>query len=153
MKRLVKWLSVLSLVILCGGWLASQEALAGGLASSLTSGLAGHLQAPRILASQVEVEGFRNKVSDKMATQYGKTIDLNNTNLRAFRELQGMYPTLAALIVKNAPYQAVDDILDLPGLTEKQQATLRTNLGKFSVSEPEEALTEGADRINNGIYR
>jgi photosystem II PsbU protein len=149
MKRLVKWLSVLSLVILCGGWFASQEALAG----SLGSGLAGHLQAPRILASQVEVEGFRNKVSDKMATQYGKTIDLNNTNLRAFRELQGMYPTLAALIVKNAPYKAVDDILDLPGLTEKQQATLRTNLGKFSVSEPEEALTEGADRINNGIYR
>jgi photosystem II PsbU protein len=149
MKRLVKWLSVLSVIILCGGWFAAQEALA----SNLASGLVGHLQAPPILASQVEVEGFRNKVSDKMATQYGKTIDLNNTNLRAFRELQGMYPTLAALIVKNAPYQAVDDILDLPGLTEKQQATLRTNLGKFSVSEPEEALTEGADRINNGIYR
>jgi photosystem II PsbU protein len=145
MKRLVKWLSVLSLVILCSGWLAPQNALAGGLA--------GRLQGPSLLASQVEVEGFRNKVSDKMATQYGKTIDLNNTNLRAFRELQGMYPTLAALIVKNAPYKTVDDILDLPGLTEKQQATLRSNLGKFSVSEPEEALTEGADRINNGIYR
>jgi photosystem II PsbU protein len=141
MKRLVKWLSVLSLVILCGGWFAPQNALAAGL------------QGPSLLASQVEVEGFRNKISDKMATQYGKSIDLNNTNLRAFRELQGMYPTLAALIVKNAPYKAVEEVLDLPGLTEKQQATLRTNLDKFSVSEPEEALTEGADRINNGIYR
>ena len=64
-----------------------------------------------------------------------------------------MYPTLAALVVRNSPYAAVEDVLKIPGLTERQLETLTTNLDRFTVTEVEEALTEGNDRINNGVYR
>ena len=45
------------------------------------------------------------------------------------------------------------DVLKIPGLTEAQIATLTRNMDQFTVTEVEEALTEGADRINNGAYR
>lgn len=148
MKRLFRWLSVLSLMLGCLGWFSTQNAMAA-------TGL--HVDAmlhqPMIVAAAVEEESLRNKVSDKLATEFGKKLDLNNTNVRAFRELQGMYPNLAGILVKNAPYQAVDDIFDIPGLTESQKSTLKANLDKFVVTDVEEALVEGDDRINNGIYR
>ncbi len=134
MKRLVRWLSAISIAIVCMSLLAySQPAMADN--------------------KDVEKESMRNKVADKMSTAYGTKLDLNNTNLRYFRVLQGMYPTLAGLIVKNSPYAEVEDVLKIPGLTEAQIATLNRNLDKFTVTEVEEALTEGADRINNGAYR
>ena len=134
MKRLVRWLSAISIAIVCMGLLAySQPAMADN--------------------KDVEKESMRNKVADKMSTAYGKKLDLNNTNLRYFRVLQGMYPTLAGLIVKNSPYASVEDVLKIPGLTEAQIATLTRNMDQFTVTEVEEALTEGADRINNGAYR
>ncbi len=134
MKRLVRWLSAISIALVCMGLLAySQPAMADN--------------------KDVEKESMRNKVADKMSTAYGTKLDLNNTNLRYFRVLQGMYPTLAGLIVKNSPYAVVEDVLKIPGLTEAQIATLNRNLDKFTVTEVEEALTEGADRINNGAYR
>jgi photosystem II PsbU protein len=134
MKRLVRWLSAISIALVCMSLLAySQPAMADN--------------------KDVEKESMRNKVADKMSTAYGTKLDLNNTNLRYFRVLQGMYPTLAGLIVKNSPYAEVEDVLKIPGLTEAQIATLNRNLDKFTVTEVEEALTEGADRINNGAYR
>ncbi len=134
MKRLVRWLSAVSIALVCMGLLVySQPAMADN--------------------KDVEKESMRNKVADKMSTDYGTKLDLNNTNLRYFRVLQGMYPTLAGLIVKNSPYTAVEDVLKIPGLTDGQIATLTRNLDKFTVTEVEEALTEGADRINNGAYR
>ena len=134
MKRLVRWLSAISIALVCMGLLAySQPAMADN--------------------KDVEKESMRNKVADKMSTAYGTKLDLNNTNLRYFRVLQGMYPTLAGLIVKNSPYAVVEDVQKIPGLTEAQIATLNRNLDKFTVTEVEEALTEGADRINNGAYR
>jgi photosystem II PsbU protein len=148
MKRLVRWLSVLSLIVGCLGWLGNQNAMAAGMETLLLRSIS-----PAIVANAAAGQGLRNKVSDKMATAYGKKLDLNNTNLRAFREIQGMYPTLAGLLVKNAPYQSVDDILDIPGLSAVQKDTLAKNLDKFVVTDVEEALVEGADRINNGIYR
>jgi photosystem II PsbU protein len=36
---------------------------------------------------------LRNTADDKLATEFGKKIDLNNTNVRAFRKYPGMYPT------------------------------------------------------------
>jgi photosystem II PsbU protein len=134
MKRLVRWLSAISIAIVCMGLLAySQPAMADN--------------------KDVEKESMRNKVADKMSTAFGKKLDLNNTNLRYFRVLQGMYPTLAGLIVKNSPYASVEDVLKIPDLTEAQIATLTRNMDQFTVTEVEEALTEGADRINNGAYR
>jgi photosystem II PsbU protein len=97
-------------------------------------------------------EGLRNVADDKRKEADGK-IDLNNTNVRAFLDLPGMYPTLAGKLVKNGPFDTVDDILAIPGLSERQKATLSQYLDKFTVTDPSSALTEGGDQINNGIYR
>ncbi|HEY9858550.1 MAG TPA: photosystem II complex extrinsic protein PsbU [Candidatus Obscuribacterales bacterium] len=143
MKRFVRWLSVLSLLVGCLGWLGlPQQAIAANL-----SGLA--LQPIPVLAAEVAP---RNAVDDKRAA-VGDKIDLNNTNVRAFLQYPGLYPTLARAIVKNAPYEKVEDVLDLPGLSERQKETLQANFKNFTVTEPDFALTEGDDRFNNGIYR
>ncbi len=102
-----------------------------------------------ILAAEAPL---RNVVDDKLATEFGKKIDLNNTNVRAFRQYPGLYPTLARTIVEHAPYTSLDDVLQIPGLTEKQKQLLKDNQEHFTVSQPEEALVEGEDRFNNGIY-
>ena len=152
MKRLVNWLSVFVVVVASFGWLGHATAALAAPNSMVTS----MVQSASLFAAvnaNVEKEVMRNRVADKMSTDYGKKLDLNNTNLRYFRELQGMYPTLAALVVRNSPYAAVEDVLKIPGLTERQLETLTTNLDRFTVTEVEEALTEGNDRINNGVYR
>jgi photosystem II PsbU protein len=147
MKRMLRWLSILSLVVGCLGWFGTENAMAADLTTvSLRS-------ITPIVAEAESGSGLRNKVSDKLATEFGKKLDLNNTNLRAFREIQGMYPTLAGILVKNSPYKSVDDILEIPGLTSAQKDTLAKNLDKFVITDVEEALVEGDDRINNGIYR
>jgi photosystem II PsbU protein len=149
MNRLFRWLSALSLMIGCLGWFGTQTAMAAPVGLQFDA----WMKAPMILAADVEEEDLRNKVSDKMTTVYGKKLDLNNVNLNAFREIQGMYPTLAALVVKYAPYESVEAVLQIPGLNDKQIEVLEKNLDKFTVTEVEEALVEGDDRINNGIYR
>ncbi len=147
MKRFLRLLTVFALFIASMGWLGmSQSAMAANLNS--LSGISAFASAP-ILA----VEELRNVMEDKMATEFGNKIDLNNTNLRAFRQYQGMYPNLAALIVKNAPYSDVKEVLEIPGLSDRQIGLLEANLDKFTVTEVEQALVEGDDRINNGIYR
>ena len=152
MKRLVNWLSVFVVVVASLSWLGHAPAALAAPSAVITSMVR---SAPLFAAvnANVEKEVMRNRVADKMSTDYGKKLDLNNTNLRYFRELQGMYPTLAALVVRNSPYAAVEDVLKIPGLTERQLETLTTNLDRFTVTEVEEALTEGNDRINNGVYR
>jgi photosystem II PsbU protein len=49
-------------------------------------------------------EEIRNAVDDKLSTEYGSKLDLNNTNVQAFTKFPGLYPTIAGKIVKNAPY-------------------------------------------------
>jgi photosystem II PsbU protein len=89
----------------------------------------------------------------KLGTEYGKKLDLNNANVQSFTQYQGLYPTLARIIVKNAPYEKVEDVLEIPGLSEKQINTLQANLDHFTVTAVEPALVEGQDRINPGIYK
>lgn len=96
---------------------------------------------------------FRNRADDKLATEFGKKIDLNNTNIRAFMEYPGLYPTLARKILQNAPFNSVKDVLDMPGLTPRQVEILQANLDNFTLSAPEDTFVEGGDRFNNGIYR
>jgi photosystem II PsbU protein len=96
---------------------------------------------------------FRNRADDKLATEFGKKIDLNNTNIRAFMEYPGLYPTLARKILQNAPFNDVNDVLDMPGLTPRQVEILQANMGNFTLSAPEDTFVEGGDRFNNGIYR
>lgn len=66
--------------------------------------------------------------------------------------MPGYYPSLASKIIKNAPYDKVEDVLDISGLSESQKERLQANLDKFTVTEPSKELIEGDDRINPGIY-
>ncbi len=93
-----------------------------------------------------------NPVDAKLTTEFGQKIDLNNSNIREFRELRGFYPNLASKIIVNSPYDEVEEVLDIPGLSEKQQKRLQSNLDKFVVTPPASELTEGDDRLNPGLY-
>jgi len=142
MKRFVGLL--LSLAVLVASW---------GWGANSGSAIAAPLEHLMPISSPVMAIEFRNAVDDKLATDFGEKIDLNNTNVRAFMAYPGLYPTLARAILKNAPYESIDEVMDIPGLTERQREVLQANLDKFTVSPPESALVEGDDRINNGIYR
>lgn len=147
MKRFVCLLTVLGMLIGCLAWLGvPQSALAANQPALQLSTVT---FAPKLLAA----EEIRDVVGEKLATEFGKKIDLNNTNVRAFRQYPGMYPTLAGIVVKNAPYEQVEDVLNLAGLTDRQKEILQANLANFTVTDVEQALVEGDDRINNGIYR
>lgn len=142
MKRLWKGLLILTLLIsftLCSG--QYQPAFAF---NQVTVSLFKPLAVNQPTSSAVDI---------KLGTDYGKKLDLNNTNVQSFTQYRGLYPTLARLIVKNAPYEKVEDVLEIPGLTEKQIDTLQTNLENFAVTAVEPALVEGQDRINPGIYK
>ena len=99
----------------------------------------------------VQAAEIRNKVDDKLAETAGK-VDLNNASVRRFQQYPGMYPTLAGKIVVGGPYDQVDDVLDLD-LTERQKELFEKYKENFTVTDPEIALNEGFDRINDGQYR
>ncbi len=126
LKRLVNWLliAVFSVGVFCWGAPPSQAADAQ----------------------------LRNNADAMLETEFGAKLDLNNTNVRAFRKLRGFYPTLAQKIVRNAPYEAVEDVLKIKGLSETQKQRLKDNLDKFTVVPVTDVFTEGDTRLNNGIY-
>ena len=99
----------------------------------------------------VQAAEIRNKVDDKLAETAGK-VDLNNASVRRFQQYPGMYPTLAGKIVVGGPYDQVDDVLKLD-LTERQKELFEKYKENFTVTDPEIALNEGFDRINDGQYR
>ncbi|MEG3435871.1 photosystem II complex extrinsic protein PsbU [Pannus brasiliensis CCIBt3594] len=90
--------------------------------------------------------------ADAKLVELGNKIDLNNSDIRDFRDLRGFYPNLAGKIIKNAPYDSVEDVLDIPGLSEGQKERLQANLDKFTVTEPSKEFIEGDDRFNPGVY-
>ncbi|MEB3178102.1 MAG: photosystem II complex extrinsic protein PsbU [Nostocaceae cyanobacterium] len=144
-KRLARILTVFSLVLGLLGWFVPQSASAATFTRV-------SLQALPVLVAEAPTE-LRNRADEKLADVYGEKIDLNNTNVRAFQKLPGMYPTLASKIVNNAPYEKVEDVLNIRGLSERQKNRLQANLDNFIVTEMEATYTEGDDRYNNGIYR
>jgi photosystem II PsbU protein len=101
----------------------------------------------------VLAEEIRNAVDDKLATEYGSKLDVNNTNVAAFAKYRGLYPTIAGKIVKYAPYDSVEDVLKIPGLSDAEVQRIQENLDKFTITPPDPALVEGADRFNNGVYK
>ncbi len=146
-KRLIRLLTVLSLLVGYLGWLSvSQPAIAADL-NSLS------LRSAPVLAVEGQTTLRRNRADDKLATEFGKKIDLNNTNVRAFQRYPGLYPRLASQIIKNAPYSNVEEVLEIPGISDRQKQILQANLDNFTVTDVEAAFTEGDDRFNNGIYR
>ncbi|MBD2135964.1 photosystem II complex extrinsic protein PsbU [Sphaerospermopsis sp. FACHB-1094] len=141
-KGLVRLLTVFSLLLGCWGLLGTTQIAQAASFSNLAL--------PQV---QVLAIARQNKADQKLATEFGKKIDLNNTNIAAFQQYPGLYPTLAKKIIKNAPYKSVEDVLNLAGLSDRQKKTLQANLGNFTVTEYEPEFNEGDDRINNGIYR
>ena len=79
-------------------------------------------------------------------------LDLNNSDVREFRQLRGFYPTLASKIIQNAPYDNVEDVLDIPGLSDSQIERLQANIDKFVVTDMAASMNAGGDRYNPGLY-
>lgn len=78
-------------------------------------------------------------------------IDLNNANIYEFRKIPGMYPTLGRIIIENAPYDSLDEVLSVKGLTSEQQEKIRENVDRFSLFKPDNSMQR--ERINNANYR
>ncbi|TAF05722.1 MAG: photosystem II complex extrinsic protein PsbU [Nostocales cyanobacterium] len=142
MKGLVRLLTVFSLLISCWGWLGTNQTAQAASFNSFSW--------PQVPVMAIERQ---NRADQKLATEFGKKIDLNNTNVRAFQQFPGLYPTLAKKIFTNAPYKTVEDVLEIPGLSDRQKHILQSNFDNFTVTEYEPNFNEGDDRINNGIYR
>ena len=79
-------------------------------------------------------------------------LDLNNSDVREFRRLPGFYPGLASKIIQNAPYNDVEDVLDIPGLSDRQIERLQANIDEFFVTDVEASMNAGGDRYNPGLY-
>ena len=79
-------------------------------------------------------------------------LDLNNSDVREFRRLPGFYPNLASKIIQNAPYNDVEDVLDIPGLSNSQIERLQANIDEFFVTDVEASMNAGGDRYNPGLY-
>jgi photosystem II PsbU protein len=141
-KGLVRLFTVFTLLLGCWGMLGTTQT---AQAVSFNS----------FVGNQVPVLALarQNKADQKLGTEFGKKIDLNNTNIAAFQKYPGLYPTLAKKIIKNAPYKKVEDVLNIPKLSDQQKTLLQANLDNFTVTEFEPNFNEGDDRINNGIYR
>jgi photosystem II PsbU protein len=63
-------------------------------------------------------------------------IDLNNANLIAFADCPEFYPGLAQIIVQNGPFQKVENVLKIQGLSDRQKQLLKANLKHFITSDP-----------------
>jgi photosystem II PsbU protein len=140
MKRFARLLVAFSLCLTCLFGVA-QTAMAATWNSSMV-----------LAAAPVTEEPITNSADNKLGTEFGKKIDLNNTNVRAFRKYPGLYPTLARKVVDNAPYKNVEEVLNIEGLSEKQKEMLTANLDKFTLTTTDDTFTEGGDRYNNGYY-
>ena len=129
-------------------WLTGALVMAGLLAGLI---LPTSVQADEDLVGKYSGNEIRNVADDKIAERDGK-VDLNNSSVRRFQQFPGMYPTMAGKIVLGGPYESVDDVLNLD-LSDRQRELFEKYRDNFTVTEPEIALNEGNDRINDGQYR
>ncbi len=79
-------------------------------------------------------------------------IDVNNTILRNYRQLPGFYPTLARVLVQNAPYDSLEDILTIPNLNDRQKELIKANAQNFMFGDYQEGRYQLESRINQGYY-
>lgn len=143
MKRFVCLLASLSLLITCLGGFGVRQANANPISVMFFD-----ITSPSTILG---VENLRNRADEKLA-EVGKKIDLNNSSIREFRQFRGMFPNLAKVIIDNAPYDSVDDVLKIPALTKQQEDLLRANLSSFTVTPVTSVLQEGDFRLNTGTY-
>ena len=108
------------------------------------------------VAGFLGINNFDYALADELPdTSYIKAdsskIDLNNANIYQFRQIPGMYPTLGRIIVENAPYNSLDEVLAVKGLTADQQDKIRSNADRFTMFKPDNSMQR--ERINNATYR
>jgi photosystem II PsbU protein len=139
MKRFLSLIAVLLLVVGSWSFAPVDRAMAADLSLF-------QLNSTPIMAVR------RNTTDDKLREIGVGKLDLNNSDVRDFRQLRGFYPNLASKIIKNAPYDSVEDVLDIPGLSETQKERLQANLDNFIVTETEASMNAGDDRYNPGVY-
>ena len=123
----------------------------GTFLSNAQPALAGLLSSDTLLMAEATMP--RNAIDDKLRTEYSYKLDVNNTNVAAFRKYRGLFPTIAGKIIRNAPYENLEDILDIPGLSDVEKSRIQENMDVFTISPPNPALVEGDDRYNNGAYK
>jgi photosystem II PsbU protein len=132
-----KFFTVLAVVLVSlSSWLGSDSAQASTLA--------------QFNQSSSSVLAFT--AADAKVGEVGGKIDLNNSDVRDFRNFRGFYPSLASKIIQNAPYTSVEEVLNIPGLSESQKERLQANLDNFVVTDPTNVFNEGDDRYNPGVY-
>ncbi|MGD1854263.1 MAG: photosystem II complex extrinsic protein PsbU [Leptolyngbyaceae cyanobacterium] len=133
------------------GLLMALGLVLGTLVSDAQPALASMLSSDGVLVAEATIP--RNAIDDKLTTEYGYKIDVNNTNVAAFTKYRGLFPTIAGKIIRNAPYDNLEDILDIPGLSDIEKSRIEDNMDVFTISPPNPALVEGDDRYNNGAYK
>ncbi|MGB5633628.1 MAG: photosystem II complex extrinsic protein PsbU [Waterburya sp.] len=138
MKRFVGILAALLLIVGSWGFAPSAQASETGFVNV-------NLQSSTLLARINTADAKRQELIK------GK-LDLNNSDVREFRKLRGFYPNLASKIIQNAPYDTVEDVLEIPGLSESQIERLQANLDEFFVTDMESSMNAGGDRYNPGLY-
>lgn len=143
MKQLGRLLGMLVLFLGCLGWMGHQSAYAGTL---------NFAQFPATAPILAVETSRRNRADAKLETEFGKKLDLNNSAIRDFRQYRGMFPTLAKKIIQAAPFESVEEVLEIPGLTGEQKEILRANLDNFTVTPVESVFHEGDQRLNTGVY-
>lgn len=136
MKRIVSIIAALLLIVGAWGFAPAAQANETRLLT---------VQPPTLLARVNEADAKRQELIR------GK-LDLNNSDVREFRRLPGFYPNLAGKIIQNAPYNSVEDVLDIPGLSPTQAERLQANIDEFFVTDVAASMNAGGDRYNPGLY-
>lgn len=82
-----------------------------------------------------------------------ETVDINNANIRVYTRFPGMYPTIAGLVVKNVPYNSVEEVETKIGdkFTPEMKAVWDKYKNKFVALKGAPEYQE--DIWNNGLYR
>jgi len=138
MKRFISILAALLLIVGSWGFAPTAQASETGLVNL-------NLQSSTLVARINTADAKRKELIR------GK-LDLNNSDVREFRKLRGFYPNLASKIIQNAPYNSVEDVLEIPGLSERQMDRLQANLDEFFVTDVNASMNAGGDRYNPGLY-
>jgi photosystem II PsbU protein len=139
MKRLVGVITILFIVF--SSWIGLGQSAAQAIDFTRVS-----------VSSPILAVSDRRNPADTKLIELGTQLDLNNSDVREFRKLRGFYPGLASKIVQNAPYEKVEDVLEIPGLSQSQQQRLQANLDKFIVTDPSVVFNAGDERYNPGVY-
>ncbi len=138
MKRLIGIVAIVALVLSCLGFTVQPSVQA--------------LNLNTISLQSSSVLGAMNAADEKLSSEFGQKLDLNNSDIRDFRDLRGFYPNLASKIIQNAPYESVEEVLNIPNLSDRQKERLQANLDNFTVTDPASVFNEGDDRFNPGVY-